>query len=375
MKKLFVFIIFGFTLSIWPGLSCMAKEPIKIAAIFAKTGIAAGVVEEYNLVSIAVDEINKKGGVLGRKIEVIEFDNKSTAIGTKQAALEAVKLNVTAVIGAVWSSHSLAMAPTLQKAGIPMITPNSTNPKVTLIGDYIFRTCFIDPFQGKVMATFARQEIGAKTSVILTNINSDFSIGLSESFKKTALEKGLQILSEEKYLEKAADFTDIIQKVKALKPEVIFLPGYSRDSSLIIKQARKMGIRSIFLGGDAWNDTMFEYAGKSVEGSYFSGCWHMNVSFPKGKQLRNTYMKKYGKEKMGLYLPLVYDAVMVLADAIERAGSLDRKKIRDALASTKDFECATGTITFDENGDPMNKDAVILKLDKGSIAFVKSIKP
>jgi branched-chain amino acid transport system substrate-binding protein len=222
-----------------------ATETIKIAAIFAKTGIAGkDNAPNFEGVSLAVEEINGQGGLLGRQLEVIELDNSSNSIGSKQAALKAVELDVVAVIGAAWSSHSLAIAPVLQQKQIPMISPISTNPKVTLIGNFIFRVCFTDPFQGKVMAQFAYRDLKARTAIVLTNVNSDYSIGLAEFFQKSFTQSGGKVLWEGDYKEKAIDFSTTLEKVRLLQPNVVFVPGYIQDSGLIIKQAKKMEIRS-----------------------------------------------------------------------------------------------------------------------------------
>jgi len=362
-----------------PGLFAQARatEAIKIAAIFAKTGVAAkDNAPLFEGVSLAVEEINRQGGLLGRQLEVIELDNSSNSIGSKQAALKAVELDVVAIIGAAWSSHSLAIAPVLQKRQIPMISPISTNPKVTLIGNFIFRVCFTDPFQGKVMAQFAYRDLKARTAIILTNVNSDFSIGLAEFFEKSFIQSGGKVLWEGEYKEKAIDFSTVLKKVRLLQPDVVFVPGYIKDSAFLIKQARTMEIGSIFLGGDGWSgDQMYKYGGKAIEGSYYSQHWHSKVPFPRSQQLQASYNSKYGKGIIPGFLPSAYDAVMVLADAIRRTQSLDHEKIRDTLAATKNFQGATGTITFDENGDPVNKDAVILKFENGTSVFVKTIKP
>jgi branched-chain amino acid transport system substrate-binding protein len=362
-----------------PGIFAQAgaTETIKIAAIFSKTGVAAK--DNAPLlegVSLAVEEINRQSGLLGRQLEVIELDNSSNFIGSKQAALKAVELDVAAVIGAVYSSHSLAIAPVLQQRQIPMISPISTNPKVTLIGNYIFRVCFTDPFQGKVMAQFAYRDLKARTAIILTNVNSDYSIGLVEFFEKSFRQSGGKVLWEGEYKEKAIDFSTILKKVRLLQPDVVFVPGYARDSAFLIKQAKRMEIRSIFLGGDGWSgNQMYQHGGKAIEGSYYSAHWHTKVLFPRSQQLQANYYRKYGTKILPKTLPTGYDAVMVLADAIRRAQSLKHKKIRDTLAATKNFQGATGTITFDENGDPVNKDAVILKFENGTSVFVKTIKP
>jgi branched-chain amino acid transport system substrate-binding protein len=257
-----------------------------------------------------------------------------------------------------------------------MISPISTNPKMTLVGDYIFRVCFTDPFQGKVMAQFAYRDLKARKAAIVTNVNSDFSMGLAKFFEKSFIQSGGKVLLEGEYKEKSIDFSNVLKRIKRLQPDVVFVPGYIQDSALLIKQAREMEIRSIFLGGDGWSgNEMYKYGGKAIEGSYYSQHWHSNVPFPRSRQLLANYRSKYGERIIPGFLPSAYDAVMVLADAIRRAQSLDHKKIRDTLTATKDFQAATGTITFDENGDPVNKDAVILKFENETSVFVKTIKP
>jgi branched-chain amino acid transport system substrate-binding protein len=353
----------------------MAAKPIKIAAIFAKTGIAAVQNAAYiQVIELAVEEINNKGGVLGRPVELIVLDNKSTPIGSTLAAKEAVKLQVTAVIGSGLSSHSLAVAPILQQEGIPMITPVSTNPKVTHIGNYIFRVCFIDSFQGAAMAKFAYSDLGARTAVVLRNIDEAYCVTLGEYFLNAFKRYGGKVLLDGNYRGKAVDFSNLLKKTKKLGPDVVYIPGYTRDSGLIIKQAASMGIKATFLGGDAWAE-IFKYAGKAANGSYHSAPWHPNVQFEKSIHLKNLFHQKYKKQIANTSQPLSYDATIVMADAIRRANSLDRSKIRDALAQTTDFQGATGNITFDEYGDPLGKEVIILKLENGHRVYFKAIKP
>ncbi|MCP4757777.1 MAG: ABC transporter substrate-binding protein [Proteobacteria bacterium] len=355
---------------------CPAAEPIKIAAVFAKTGIAAiANREQFKGVALAAEEINRQGGILGRRLEVIELDNKSTSLESKLAAIQAIRLGVTAVIGASWSSHSLAMAPVLQKAGIPMISSDSTNPEVTLVGDYIFRVCFIDSFQGEAMATFAHKDLGAVTAVVLTNVSSQYCIGLSSFFIRSFTAVQGKVLWQGKYKEKTADFSRLLNRVKALKPDVVFVPGNITGSSLILKQAARIGVRAVFLGGDAWTEKMYTYAGSAPDGNYFCTMWDTASPFPRSRRLLKAYRKKYGRGIVICAVPLAYDAVMVLADAIERAGSLRRDAIRKALAATKGFSGATGTISFDSRRNPINKPAVIMKFQRGKAVYVKTVSP
>ena len=236
------------SLTISTPIALHASDAIRIAAIFSQTGIAATHNEPLiSMVQLAVEDINQTGGVLKSPIQLILLDNRSTPIGATMAAEEAVRLGVTAVVGAHWSSHSLAMAPVLQKAGIPMISPGSTNPDVTKTGDYIFRACFLDSFQGLAMAQFARDDLHAASAVIVRNIDEKYSVMLAEFFKRAFIESGGTILLDSEYRGKAVDFAEIIEKAKALKPDVLYLPGYTRDSGLFIKQAVHLRLKTTFL--------------------------------------------------------------------------------------------------------------------------------
>ena len=244
---------------------------------------------------MAVKELNAKGGLLDHPIDVLEFDNQSTALGSKQAAEEAVKAKAIAVIGATRSSHSLGMAPVLQKAGIPIISPISTNPQVTLVGDYIFRVCFIDDFQGEVMAAFALKDLKAKKAVVLTNTGEQFSLSLSTLFMEKFKKLGGQILWEGDYLGSATNFSHQIEKVKALNPDVCFVPGYEADTGFIIKQSREMGIQATFLSGDGLTESIYKYAGSFADGTYYSSNWHPENADKRSRQFVHKYEKEYGK--------------------------------------------------------------------------------
>ncbi len=351
-----------------------AAEPVKIAAIFAETGIAG---EEnkptIDSLKIAAEQINKDGGVLDRKIKLIVLDNKSTPIGSKIAAQKAVKMGVTAVIGSDWSSHSISMAEVLQKAKIPTISPISSNPKLTKIGDYIFRICFNDNFQGKALADFAYRNLKAGSAIILKNIDEEYSLTLSGLFKDFFIEYGGNILWEGGYRSDTVDFSTLLTEVKKYKPDLIFISGYERDSGLLIKQAVKMGINSTFLGGDTWDtNALYDYAGEALENSYAATHWHPDMSSEYGK-IKSLYEKKLGSiSKIHSQTVLAYDAITLLMDAIKRAGSAEREKIKKALQETHNFKGITGTIDFDENGDPIDKKVAMLKFENGKWRFVES---
>lgn len=350
-------------------------RPIHLAAIFSETGIAA----PHNLpliemTKLAVERINASGGVLGRPLRLLLLDNGSTPIGSALAARRAVAENVTAVIGAHWSSHSLAMAPILQEAGIPMISPGSTNPEVTRGKDYIFRACFIDSFQGLAMAKFAHDELRATSAVVVTNIDEEYSTMLGQFFKEAFERTGGRVQAEIGYRGTATDYATIITEIAADPPEVVYLPGYTRDSGLFIKQAVKMGLKTTFLGGDAW-DEIEKYAETSVEGSFQSAPWHPQVPFPRSVEMKKYYAATYGTDISNNSSPLAYDAVLLMAEAITRAGSTDHRAIREALAATINFQGATGPIRFNGSGDPVDKAIIIIEFKNGSRIFRKAVTP
>lgn len=364
-------LVFVFSLS----RDTRANDAITIGAIFSQSGIAASHnLPLLSMVQLAVEDINSSGGILGKPVRLILLDNESTPIGATIAADTAVRLGVTAVIGAHWSSHSLAMAPILQKAGIPMISPGSTHPAVTQVGDYIFRACFLDSFQGKAMARFAAEDLQASSAAILRNIDEEYSVKLAEYFKEAFIKLGGNVLADSEYRGKAVDFAGIIQKLLTLEPDVVYLPGYTRDSGLFIKQARSMGLASTFLGGDAW-DEIENITGKSITGCYHSAPWHPQAPFPKSSYLQSLYLLKFNTQLTNLSAPLAYDAVHLLAQAIKAAGTTDRRKIRDALAETANFQGATGVIRFDQFGNPENKEVIIIRFDGDQRVFHKIIRP
>jgi branched-chain amino acid transport system substrate-binding protein len=353
-----------------------AQGPVKLALILARTGIASqDDIVAIDAARLAVEEINDHGGLLGHPVDLLILDNMSTPIGAKMATEKAVKLGVIGIIGSFRSSHALAMVPVVQKAKIPMISPSSTNPDVTIGSEYVFRACFIDSFQGLIMAEYAYKYLKARKAVILTNANEIYSITLARFFKTSFTMKGGNVLAEEQYPGTAVDFNKILSTVKQLRPDVIFIPGYSRDSGLLINQAVKMGIDSVFLGGDAWDAGISQYAGKAIEGAYQSNHWHSDVPYERNLHLLAAYQKKYGMKIMeNMRIPLTYDSIFLFADAVKRAGSLRTEKIRDALSRTRDFKGATGTITFDQNRNPVGKEACILKFRNGSWIYLKSIR-
>ncbi len=352
------------------GTVAFATDTIKIAAIFAKTGLAStSTIHHFQAVRYAVDELNADGGLLGKKIELIELNNSSSPIKTHQVALEAARKGVVAVIGSSWSDHSIAAAKVLQKRGIPMISPDSTNPKVTKIGNYIFRVGFVDSFQGKVLADFAARTLNAETVVVIQSIDSAYSLGLSRTFQKEFNIQGGKILGIFDYKQSQKDFSIILQKVKELNPQLLFIPGYD-ECGLIVKQAQELGLDAIMLGGDGWSyREFFAKGGMELKRGYYTCHWTKDLANPESRDFVKHYQEHY---ELNESAALTYDAVMLLAEAIRNAGSLDRAKIRDALSSLTNFSGVTGTISLNEAGDP-ERQAIVMEVINGKSNLFQTI--
>jgi branched-chain amino acid transport system substrate-binding protein len=329
----------------------------------------------HNGVMLAAEQLNAAGGVLGKKVRVIVEDDQSKP---EEAATAATKLinqdRVVALIGEVASSRSLAAAPIAQSNKVPMISPSSTNPKVTQVGDYIFRVCFIDPFQGLVMAKFTTNTLKLKKVAILYDVRNDYSVGLRNVFSEKFKEMGGEIVGEQSYGEGDADFRAQLTQLKSKGPEAIYLPGYYTEVGTIARQARDLGIRVPLLGADGWDSPkLFEIGGAAIEGAYLSNHNSMDDPNPRIQKFVADYKAKHGSVPDAL-AALGYDAAIVLFDAMKRAGSAEGPKIREALAATKDFPGVTGTITIDKDRNPI-KPAVVLQVKDGKFAYVETVAP
>jgi branched-chain amino acid transport system substrate-binding protein len=349
---------------------------IKIGHFASMTGSTANFGQSSDKgIRMAVEEINAGGGVLGRQIEVITEDDRSQSAEAKTAAIKLIQQDqVAALIGEVASSNSLAAAPDAQRSKIPMVSPASTNPAVTEVGDYIFRICFIDPFQGEVMAKFGRNSLGKTTAAILTDVRSAYSVGLAEYFKNTFTQLGGRIVAEESYASNDIEFKAQLTKLKATNPEILFIPGYYTEVGLILKQARELGINSVFLGGDGWDSPRtWEIGGAAAEGAYFSNHYSSEDPNPVIQEFVQKYKAKYNEVPDAMAV-LGYDTMRLLADAIKRAGSTDGPAIRDALAATKDFPGVSGAITIDANRNA-TKPAVVVKIENQGLKFAETVAP
>jgi branched-chain amino acid transport system substrate-binding protein len=326
-------------------------------------------------VALAVEELNAAGGIKGKPLRLITEDDQGKP---EQAALVVEKLitrdKVHALVGEVASSNSLAAAPIAQRYKVPMVSPSSTNPKVTQQGDYIFRVCFIDPFQGQVMAKFAVETLKAKTAAVLRDQKSDYSIGLADVFKARFEALGGKVLEDRAYTAGDVDFKAQLTAIRAAKPDVLFVPGYYSEVGLIAKQARQLGLQQPLLGGDGWeSEELYKIGGTAVEGCYFSNHSSPDSTEAAVQDFVKKYKAKYGHQPGALAM-LGYDAVKVLAAAMERSPSLRGPDLRDSLAQTKDFAGVTGKISMDADRNAV-KSAVVLKIQGGRARYLLTVNP
>ena len=324
---------------------------------------------------LAVEQLNAAGGVLGRKLKIVTLDTRGDGAEAANAVTRLIDVEkATAILGEVASSLSLQGGPIAQRRKIPMVSPSSTNPKVTQVGDYIFRVCYIDPFQGKVMALFARQTLKLDKVAILKDVKNDYSIGLAEAFQKAFLAAGGTIAIEQSYSAGDTDFSAQVTAIKSSGAQAIWAPGYYAEVGAIARTAARLGLKVPLLGGDGWDaPELFTIGGEALNGSYFSNHFAPDQASPLAQKFVADFKAKYGQEPTGLGA-LGYDGVMVIADAIKRAGSGSPAALRDALAATKAYEAVTGRITMDKDRNP-EKSVVVLKIDGGKAKYESLVNP
>jgi branched-chain amino acid transport system substrate-binding protein len=351
-------------------------EPILIGSVGSLTGPEAsfgGPVREG--IQFAVDQVNAAGGVKGRKVELRSYDSQGRLEDSVSAAQRLVnKDRVLLILGEVSSSASLAIADVAQAAHVPMVTPSATHPDVTRKGDYIFRTCFIDPFQGQAMARFAREQLKLERVSILQDGRNAYSLGLSQTFQEAFTRLGGTIVSIEGYSKGDTDFRAPLLAVKNVKPQALYVPGFYSEVGVIARQAQEVGLKLPLLGGDGWESPrLYELAGNSLEGSYYSNHYAVDNPSPELRRFVTEYQARHGRQP-DVSVALGYDAARVALAAMERAESLTGPAIRDALAKTKDFPSVSGHITLDAERNPV-KPAVILKIQGGKSVFAASMTP
>ena len=358
-------------------LRAAEPPPIKVGEFASLTGKEAAFGQSsHKGTLLAVEEINAAGGVLGRKIQLITEDNQSKAGESATIAKKLISRDkVVALIGEVASMRSLEAAPIAQQFRIPMISPSSTNPKVTEIGNYVFRVCFIDPFQGVVMAKFARNSLKLKRVAVLTSVSSAYSVGLAKYFKERFTQDGGAIALEQRFTEGDKDFKAQLTAIKAANVDGIFLPGYYTEAALVCKQARDLGLNLPLFGGDGWEaPQLISIGGAAVEGTYYSTHYSPENKSPAVSGFVERFRKRWNNEVPDAMAALGYDAAMVLADAIKRAGTTDSPKLREALAATKNLPGVTGDTTLDAQRNA-SKAAVVIAVRDGKFKFLETVAP
>ena len=343
-----------------------AGDKVKIGVFMSTTGTTANFgISSVNGIKMAADEINAAGGINGKQVELLVQDDRSDA---SEAATIVTKFvtqdQVNAVIGEVASSRSIAAAPIAQNAKIPMLTPSSTNPEVTKKGDFIFRSCFIDPYQGAAIAQFAAKTLGAKTAAIMVDRKNDYSTGLEKVITETFTRLGGKMVATQSYQEGDQDFNAQLTSLKGTNPEVIFVPGYYNDVGLIAKQARDKGITVPLIGGDGWDsEQLYKIGGTALNGSFFTNHYSPFDTAPNVVKFVSDYKSRYNSTPDAL-AATAYDAANIMFDAIKRSKSLSGTDIRDALAATNAFPGVTDTVTFNKQRDAV-KPIVMIEIKDG----------
>ncbi len=353
-----------------------AEDVILLGEVGSLTGSEAAFgISTRNGIELALEEANAAGGVKGKKLAVRVYDDQSKP---EEAAAAATRLvtqdKVVAILGEVASSNSLAMAPKAQAAQVPMVSPSSTNPKVTEVGDYIFRVCFIDPFQGAVMARYAKETLKFSNVAILTDKKSAYSEGLTEVFQAKFSGAGGKIVGVEAYSKGDTDFRAQLTNIKKLKPEGLYVPGYYQDVALIAEQAKELGLKTVMMGGDGWDSSkLFELGGDAVDGSYVSNHYSSDDPSPRVQEFIKRYQAKF-KTTPDSLAALGYDSANVVIEAMKRSADLSGPALREEIAKTKDFPGVAGTITLDAQRNPV-KPAVVLKVEGGKFKYVDTVSP
>ena len=326
-----------------------------------------------NAVLMVVDEINENGGILGKKIKYLPEDDRGNVTDATTAYTKLVSDGVVAIVGAVTSAPSKAVAQAANSDGMPVITASGTDAEITQAGKYAYRTCFIDPYQGSLMASYASKKLGAKTVAILYDSGDSYSTGIADAFEETAVELGMTVTNKEGYATGNTDFNAQLTKIKASNPDAILLPVYYKDVALILRQAQQQGITSQFLGGDGWDGVLPQLNGDTsvndlLAKSYFCSQYSAVSDDPELQAFLSEYQERFGIEPT-MFAVLGYDTMHILADAIERAGSTDADAIIQALSETN-YAGLTGTTVFDENRNPV-REAFITTFENGAYKVVE----
>ncbi len=351
-------------------------DSIPVGEYACLTGLTASFgTASHNGVTLVMEKANANGGVLGKKIRLITEDDQSKPGEAATAVRKMISRDrVVALLGEIASSRSLEAGPIAQQSKIPMISPGSTNLRVTQIGDYIFRVCFIDPFQGEVMAKFTLNTLHKTKLAVLTDVRQDYSVGLAASFKDYFTKHGGTVIAEQSYSSGDQDFKAQLTSIKGSNPEAIYVPGYYNEVGLIARQSRELGINVPLLGGDGWDSpTLTSIAGPAIDGDYFSNHFSTDDTSPIVQGFVKDYRARFKKDPDAM-AALGYDGAGVLFAAMKAAGGTDHDKLRDAIAATKNYEGVTGSITINDQRNA-TKSAKVLTIKDGKFHFVETIAP
>ena len=369
--------------SLVAGCGAKTDKDIKIGMVYELTGNTASYgTSAANGAKLAFKEINASGGVLGKQIKIISADNKGEPSESANAMSKVISQDkVVAVTGFTVSSCGIAASAVAEANKIPFVAAATVNPKVTFdertgkVKDYTFRACFIDSFQGTVGANFALNGLKAGKTAIMTDSSSDYSKGLTEIFRSTYVKAGGKIVAEESYLQKDQDYKPILTKIKAQNPDLLYIPGYYEDVGKIIKQARELGMTIPVLGADAWDSPVLVEMGgaQPLNNTYFTNFYSIEDKNPVSNAFVDAYKKEYGQTPDSM-AAMGYDAAKLLVDAIRRADSTDAKKIKEALAATKNFSSVSGEMSLNERHDAV-RGVVIIELKDGKQVYKETVKP
>ena len=377
MKKINMFIVGAMMLIGGCGKSGEVAKPetIKIGGMAPLTGaLAIYGVTTTNGAELAVKEINANGGVLGKKIEYVMLDTKGDSTEAVMAYNKLVDEKVAGIIGEVTSKPTLAVAEVAVQDNMPLITPTGTQVDITEVGPNIFRVCFTNPYQGKVLAITSKERLGANTVAVMLNNSSDYSDGIAKAFIEESEKLGMKVMGVEGYADGDKDFRPQLTKLAAMNPDAILIPEYYEQAALIATQAREVGVKSIFVGSDGWDGiakTLDQSAYAAIENSYFTNHFSMEDQSEKIQDFLKDYREAY-KEDPSAFSALGYDAVYMMKSAIEKAGSTDKQKVVDALKGIE-YDGVTGYLTFDDHNNPI-KAVTVLKIENGKYVFDSKVK-
>src|SRR5947209_13373876 len=354
-----------------------ADEKVRVGAFMSLTGDTAQYgISAYNGIRMAVEEANGTGGVAGRRVELIAQDTRSDPRETESVVRRlAEESRVHALVDEIVSSRSLAAARIAQGERVPMLTPSSTSPEVTTQGDFIFRSCYTDPFQGAALARFAARSLHARRAALLVDGGQRYSIELARIIREEFTRRGGEVVAEEEYREGAGDFTEQLSAVGAARPDVVFVPGYYLEAGLLAQQAKRLGIQAPLVGGDGWDSPrLYEIGGQSLAGDFFSSHFSADDQDPQVQRFVSDYRRLFNSAP-DAFAATAYDAARIMLDAIARAPALERAAIRDSLAATKNFPGITGTINFDAARNAVKSIVIIRIGDNGKQAVEAHVAP